>query len=128
MWLIIGVLVKSCGKGHLQSTLKACLLAPECASKGGSMRGWYHGMRCKCSSIQYPQGFVWEVIFTLYSVHSSSPSISDGKRAAVTATVRLDAMSVNIAQAAEQGQPLLLFTQHLPIISLGKACCLLLLY
>lgn len=76
----------------------------------------------------YPQGFVSEVIFTLHSVHSSSLSISDGKGAAVTATVRLDAMSANIAQAVEQGQPLLLFTQRLPIIRLGKAGCLLLLY
>lgn len=48
------------------------------------------------------------------------------KGAAVTATVRLDAMSAKIAQTVEQGQPLLLFTQRLPIIRLGRAGCRLL--
>lgn len=46
----------------------------------------------------------------------------------MTATVRLDAMSANIAQAVEQGQALLLFTQHLPIIRLGKSGFPLFLY
>lgn len=57
----------------------------------------------KRSSSQNAQGFVWEVILTLYTVHSSSLSISDGKGAAVTATVRLDAMSANIAKGSGTG-------------------------
>lgn len=59
-------------------------------------------------------------IFTL-SVHTSSFSFRKGRQTVATVTVRLNAMSANIVQAATQGQPLLLFTQHLPIIRLWEA-------
>lgn len=91
----------------------------QCFKVRHRVRARYRDVPCKYSSSQYPQGFVSEVIFTLHSVHSSSLSISGEKGAVVTATARLDAMSAKIAQEVEQGQPLLLFTQRLPIISQG---------
>lgn len=125
--LYLFFLLQNWGKAISEASLKVCLPSPE-SSFGASKWGRYHDMLCKYSSSQYPQGFISEVIFTLHLVHSSSLSISDGKRAVVTTTVRLEAMSAKIAQAVEQGQSLLLFTQRLPIIRLGKAGCLLLLY
>lgn len=83
-------------------------------------------MTCLAADIPLPtrlcfRGYLHSPLSSLY--------LSVTKRGAVvTAKARLDAMSAKIVQAAEQGRPLLLFTQRLPIIKLGNAGCLRYLY